>query len=201
MSHPLLSSVYVKILFAAVFGFVAVVGGMLVGNALLNQNAETMPLFNSNPVESALDEEYVTFTDGDLFPLEDYVDSDGQPGNFEQLLGGKPTLLLFVSFTCEPCHVLLRVFKETFAQMVKPDVQVVVCLRSDQGQPPPEFVGLFDSFKLIYYDHDHWGRTYKMGFNPTIIGVDGSGFVKHIQFGYESYIDYDLASFFFESNQ
>ncbi|MDH3889875.1 MAG: hypothetical protein OEV49_02225 [candidate division Zixibacteria bacterium] len=201
MSHPLLSSVYVKVLVGAVLGFVAVVGGMLVGNAILNRDAETAPLFDAGRVDSQLDDQYVNFTDGDLFPLENYVDRDGLQGNFEQLLGGRPTLFLFVSYTCEPCHVLLRVFEKTFAEKVRPDVQVFVCLRGDRGQPPPEFEGLFDDFELIYYDGDHWGKTYNMGFYPTIIGVDGSGFVQHIQFGYESYIDIELAKFFFVSSQ
>ena len=190
MNHPLLRSVYVKVLFGAVLGFVAVVGGMLVGNAILNRDAEISPLFDYSPVESELDGQYVTFTDGDLFPLEDYVDSDGVPGNFEILLGGRPTLLLFVSYTCQPCHTLLRAFKKTFAEKVRPNVQVVVCLRGDRGQPPPEFEGLFEGFELAYYDGDHWHQTYRMGFWPTIIGVDGSGFVQHVQFGYENYIDY-----------
>lgn len=146
MSHFLLRSIYFKVIFGAVLGFVAVVGGMLVGNALLNRDAETSPLFDRNPVESELDYEYVTFTTGDLFPLEDFVDSDGAPGNFEQLLGGRPTLLLFISYTCEPCHVLLQAFKKTFVEKLRPDVQVFVCLRDDRGKPPPEFVGLFDDF-------------------------------------------------------
>ncbi|MDH3892807.1 MAG: hypothetical protein OEV49_17225 [candidate division Zixibacteria bacterium] len=201
MSQPLLSSIYVKVLFGAVFGFIAVVGGMLVGNAILNRDAETRPLFDQSPIESELDEQYVTFTDGDLFPLEDYVDRDGVPGNFEQLLGGRPALLLFVSYDCEPCLVLLRAFKKNFADKVRPEVQVIVCLRDDRGPPPAEFEGLFEGFELAYYQGEYWQKTYFMGFWPTIIGVDGSGFVHSIQFGYESYIDIELAKFFFVSNQ
>jgi hypothetical protein len=193
--------VYTKIIFGALLGFVAVVGGMLVGNAVLKRDAPAAPLFDYSPAESALDDQYVTFSDGDLFPLEDYVDGQGKPGDFEQLLGGRPTLLLFLSYTCEPCHGLLKAFKKYYLEKLRPDVQLYVCLRQEFGSPPPEFAGLFDDFELIYYDGAHWSLSYNMGFWPTIIGVDGSGFVRHIQFGYENYIDYELADFFFKSDQ
>ncbi len=196
-----LGSTYAKIMFGGIVGFCGVVAGIYVGHAIIGQ--KTSPGSGPNPGGSyvTLDEKFVNFEVGDLFPLEDYTDSDGQQENFEYLLKDKKSILLFFSLHCGPCFDLLRFWQANLRQRLQPGVQVIACLNKNLSSIPDEYVGLVAGMHVVFYDVEYWHDTYDMAFWPTIIGVDESGFVTHIQFGYTGYIDYELINYFFLSNQ
>ncbi len=202
--HAILKSSYIKILFTVVLGFAGIVSGIYVGHALVNQTAEPVVLPQEENVgitNSELDARYVNFTAGDLFPREEFTAVSGETGQFEQLVEGKNTLVFFVSFGCEPCHELLAFFNHNLYERLNPDVQLVACLRDATAGIPTEYAGLLKHMMVVFYDSDYWAEQYDLDFWPTIIGVDNSGFVRHVQLGWEEYIDYPLMEFYFKPGQ
>ncbi len=206
----LFESMYVKVIFIAVTLFIGISSGIYVGYAYIGANGEAVSDNNattethgdhSNGEGIDLDEQFVNFGAGDLFPLESYVDKNNNKGNFENLLQNKATIFLFVSLTCTPCHDMLLYWNLNIQDKLNKDVQVVVCLREKDGEVPVEFMGLLENKQLVFFDGDHWSLQYDMAFWPTIIAVDESGFVRKVQLGFENYIHYDIANYFFVQNK
>ena len=140
------------------------------------------------------------FAAGDAFPLEEYSDPKGAKGSFEDLLRDKETILILGSTTCENCLDLLKYAHETMPSRVKEGVQIVVVLRKEWWPPIGEYVGLFDNLKVALVDGNYWQSTYHWEFWPIIVGVDNSGIIQHIQYGYVRAIDRELVEYFYSTN-
>lgn len=82
---------------------------------------------------------------------------------------------------------------------MKPNVQVIALLPDNKRAIPPEYEGLFQGMRVFIHGLRLWQDTYHHVFWPTIIGVDGSNFVTHVQYGFDNAIDYQLAERFFVS--
>jgi hypothetical protein len=193
------NSTYARILFVAVLVFIGVTAGVYVGNWLSRDDSG--PADTPRPAESssdALDDQYVTFTEGDAFPHEQFTTADGLTGNFDTLLFDQKTMLLFVSIDCEPCMDLMRFWPVNVAERLLPDVKVYACVSDRDGGIPPELAGLFDDIPVLVYDGDYWSKTYAMKFNPVIIGVDESGIVRNTQFGFNRYVAPRFREYFFK---
>jgi hypothetical protein len=193
------NSVYAKIFFGSLVGFLAIILGIYVGFAIVGVKSRPGPTPEqlANSFDS-LDERYVNFNPGDLFPLENCRDQNGNETNFELLINGQPTIFMFLSTTCGPCHDLLRYWRGGITEMLKSEVQVYICLRMEKSDIPAEYEELYSGFELVFFDGDYWAITYDMSFWPTVVGVDASGFVKHIQFGFENKIDPAIARYYFK---
>jgi hypothetical protein len=190
-------SIYAKISFGAILAFIGVVGGIYVGNYLTGRTTNSGLAAPIGDADAMLDEKYVSFAAGDAFPLEPITYTDGSEGQFETLLRDRKSLLLFVSRDCEPCIDMLDFWKTNIIARLRPEVQVVACLADDQSTLPPEYVGLVEDMTVVYYDGPRWRDVYELKFNPLIVGVDESGIVKHIQFGFNRYVDFTLTEYFF----
>ena len=201
-----LHSTYTKITFAVVLGFVGITAGIYVGNALVLPRTEPAQEATVSDLEepdvshyNELDARYIDFTTGDLFPLEDYWDSEGNRGNFETLLKDTNTIAIFVSQSCGPCIDLMKFWKLRMQEHLRPNVQAIACMDRERGHLVSAYEGLFDDMTVVYYDGTLWRERYNMDFTPVIIGIDNSGFVQHIQFGFDDYIDFELVDYFFDS--
>jgi uncharacterized protein YneF (UPF0154 family) len=179
----LVKSVYFKILVAAVFAFIGVAGGIYVGFAIVNKKTQGM---SNHPVtEEAIKTAglRLEFDVGDLFPLENYTDIDGQQSNFEQLLQGRESVLIFALFGCEQCRLMLEYWDREVAPDLRPGVQVVVCADKNETEIPESYRHLLDDKHLIFIDRQLFSDKYHFTAWPTVIAVDKYGFVTHIQFG------------------
>jgi hypothetical protein len=144
-----------------------------------------------------IDSMAVSFTAGDLFPLVDYSTHDGDSGNFEDLLKGKKSLIMFVTLGCDPCHELLQLMQVELVDRALPGVQFIVCLADSPNGIPPEYKGLFSGMHVLICDAHYWSEVYDMHVFPSIVAVDRSGFVTHVQFGFLGFLDYQLTRHFF----
>ncbi len=192
----LLESIYFKMLFGAVIAFAGIAGGIYVGFALVDKSPQEIGVSRLAPTGDHEVQPWVEFDIGDLFPLDDYFELDGSVAGFEQLLQGKKTVLIFTSFGCEPCLKLLQTWGRDVAPKLADNVQVIVCATRDADAVPDEYRPLLEKAKLIYYDERYYRDKYHMAFFPTVVGVDASGFVQHIQFGFDGTIDYEIMDYF-----
>ncbi len=199
VASRILSSTYTKIVFGAIVAFIGVAGGMYVGNAVTGRKPTHDPP-KPETAQSDVPSPYLTIVPGDLFPFESYMDRDGNTGNFEQLLNDKNSLLLFVSLSCPPCFDLLEYTKKSMLSRLRPGVQVIACFDTKLSPIPEEYAGLLKSVKVVFYDGKQWESRYHMVVWPTIVGVDDSGFIRHIQFGYDGAIEHELVAYFYKSN-
>ena len=191
---------YPKILFTALLAFAAVVGGVWVGSALFQKEPLTVQAEGLGSDYDELDARYVSFAVGDHFPWEDFLNADGSTGDFDVMRDGHPALYIFSSTTCEPCLALLATLQKLRKERLQEDVMLVVCVPSDLRPVSEDFLELTDGMKLVFIDRAYWATQYQMMFWPTIVGVDGSGFVQHFQIGYPNELDKEFQLYFYRSN-
>lgn len=198
--QAILRSVYTKILFGGVIAFCGIVGGIYTGLGALkyNQPDNTVATYGKDFMKNTATD--LTFYPGDLFPLENYIDTGGQIGNYEQLLGENPAVILFVSLDCGPCHELLEFWKRHMEERMHGDVRVIACIANDDRSIPPEYAALLNKIEVTFIDRIRWRNLYNLRNWPTIVGVDGSGFVSHIQYGFLGYFEHQLVSEFIISS-
>jgi hypothetical protein len=199
MVRAVFESTYTKLVVGGIIAFGAVVGGVYVGYAMLVTKSgvgEAIP--TSVPPSDAI---ALRFAAGDAFPLEEYSDPRGTKGSFEELLRDKETILILGSTTCDNCLDLLKYAHETMPSRVKAGVQIVVVLRKDWWPPIGEYTGLLDNLTVALVDGDYWQRTYHWEFWPIIVGIDNSGIIQHMQYGYVRAIDRELVEYFYSTKQ
>jgi len=190
-------SIYFKIVFAAVLGFLGIAAGIYVGFAIVGESHRPA-VHRPNSAHEGL---YLNFELGDLFPLENYTEANGQQSNFEQLLQGHESVLIFVVFGCEPCRDLLNYWDAELAPILRPDVQVVVCADKNHPNISEEYQPLLDDKRLIFVDRDLFSDKYHLTVWPTVIAIDHYGFVLHIQLGFGASIDQYIIDLFTTSNR
>ena len=199
MFRAIFDSTYTKLIVGGIIAFGAIVGGVYVGYAALGSRSEgggeAIP--TSMPPSDAI---ALRFASGDAFPLEEYSGPNGANGSFEELLRDKETILILGSTTCDNCLDLLKYAHETMPKRVKEGVQIVVVLRKEWWPPIGEYAGLFDNLKVALVDGNYWQSTYHWEFWPIIVGVDNSGIIQHIQYGYVRAIDRELVEYFYSTN-
>lgn len=193
----LAESVYSKIIVGALISSAGIAAGIYVGYGLTNGRqalAVKPPLF-----ENAAERPFVKFAPGDAFPLEQYVDFQGRPGSFEDLLKDKETLVIFADWGCRECLDLLRFAQTTLFQRLKGGAQVVVVTEKESGSVPAEYAGLTRGTIVVMVDGAYWRATYHAVVWPTMVGVDNSGIIQHVQLGYDGFIDHELVELFFST--
>lgn len=175
--------------------FVAVIAGIVAGNALIKPGNTVL---RERPV-AGKDLPRMILAPGDLFPYEPLRYAEGTSGNFEDLLGDQNALLYFVEPHCKPCNNILKFRRDSMRERLLPGVKEIIVIPDSYESIPDEFAGFFEGAKVVYYDRQHWERTYHQVMWPTVVGVDESGFIIHIQYGYENAVDYELVTRFFAS--
>jgi hypothetical protein len=156
--------------------------------------AESTQVSTSTPANDAI---AVRFTAGDAFPLESYLDPSGVTHSFDDLLRDRETILILGSTSCNPCLDLLKYVHETMPKRLKKGVQIVVVLTKDLWPPIGEYAGLLDNVTVALVDGEYWRTMYHWAFWPIIVGVDNSGIIRHIQYGYVRAIDRELVEYFY----
>lgn len=184
---------YPKILFIALLAFAAVIGGVWVGGRLFQHDPLSVQAESIGYGYDELDARYASFAVGDHFPWEDCLYPDGSRGDFDAMRQGRPALYVFSSTSCEPCLMLLAMLKKARAEnRLRDDVLLVVAVPSDLQPVGEEFQLLTESARLVFIDRAYWAAQYQIAFWPTLVAVDASGFVQHIQFGYPAELDKDM---------
>jgi thiol-disulfide isomerase/thioredoxin len=191
---------YQKIFFIGIVAFAAVIGGTWVGGALFQKEPLAVQAEGLGIDYDELDARYASFTIGDHFPWEDCLYPDGSRGDFDALRDGRPALYIFSSTSCGPCLSLLAYLHKVREEKLREDVMLVVCVPSDLRPVGEDFAEVAEGMKLVFIDRAYWAAQYQIAFWPTIVGVDASGFVQHIQFGYPEELDKEIPLYFFRPN-
>lgn len=193
-------SSYTKMGVGAILAFVGVVGGIYVGYGITTGRDKAQTASASIPELPQDPKIALNFKVGDAFPPESYVDLHDVTHDFAELLNNRETVLIFASTTCGPCLDLLRFAHERMIGRLKKGIQVVVVLDKERLPVPEEYQGLLDGTTVALVDGAYWQATYHWVFWPVIVGVDNSGIVQHVQYGYVNAIDHELVEYFYSTN-
>jgi len=191
---------YGKIILTGLVCFVAVLGGVWVGNEFFQPEPQLISLEGKHTYEDDLDARYVSFTSGDHFPWESYLTLEGDSSSYEALRDGRPAIFIFATTGCRPCLSLLAHWQDEVQAQLRSDVLVALCVPADMAPLPEDFLALTGDLPITLIDRDYWGTMYDMSFWPTIIAVDGSGFVQHIQIGYANVLDAQFRDYHARAN-
>jgi thiol-disulfide isomerase/thioredoxin len=187
----------IKVALVALCAFVGATSGIYFGYAMTYGNTGKGPRWRVE--NSSAPADWLAFKPGDAFPLESFHEPSGKQGSFEVLLKDRESVVLFLSWGCSPCLELLRATHTTLLKRLKPGVQIVAVTEREEGAIPYEYLGLLKDITAVSVDGSYWRATYHAVSWPTIVGVDNSGIVRHIQFGFDGYFDYELAEYFFSA--
>jgi hypothetical protein len=192
-----LKSTYAKVALGAIISCVGIAGGIYLGYSMTFWSKEKVTPNRVREVNTPAS--WVKFGPGDAFPLEPFTDPEGKTGSFETILRDKETLVIFADWGCVPCLDLIRFNRTTMLGRLKPGVQVVLVTEKEGGSVPEEYGGLIDGVSPVMIDGAYWRANYHLVARPTIVGVDNSGIIQHVQFGYDGFIDRELVEQFFSA--
>jgi len=192
-STKLLSNYYVKVLITGVIAFIGVCGGVYLGYALIGEEKPQPEPREHRSVD--VGPSAMNLSVGDLFPLENCSLPNGDASNFEDILSGQKTLLVFASVGCPPCTEFFEYFK-TIESDIKDDVQVVVSLSNHNPVITDEYQRLMASYTKVFMNADRFADEYNIVVYPTIIGIDQHGFIKHIQYVPTDWLEREIAEEF-----
>ncbi len=188
--EKLANNYFVKALVVTIVVIVGVAGGVYIGYAFIDQ--KTIPIAEDGARPEPTESMNFTFGVGDLFPLEDFTTLLGETANFEQLLMGKPTLLVFASTGCEPCEKFFNFFS-TVEPQLNDDVQTIVCLADRNPDIPESYSSFLENKTAVFVDTDYFLSYYNVNVYPTLVGIDEHGFVTHIQYVPTDWLDREIA--------
>ncbi|MEW6412915.1 MAG: redoxin domain-containing protein [Candidatus Zixiibacteriota bacterium] len=134
------------------------------------------------------------------FPTEQLYDLDGNAISTEQLIAGKPLLILFIAPGCEPCKNALDVWtpeiagisdRATVIGIAAGDVDDVAAYKAKLGLQFP-----------IYCDVDYlFPQQYDIINFPSIVGVTSDGLVGFVKHGYRGDFSLDDAYDLFSQSE
>ncbi len=202
MKHILiktLSSSYAKIFIGGLVAFSAVICGVYVGSAITGSSADkprsaTDGIYTREGQHIQMPEEYYpTFDSGDLFPTADYKLVDGSIGNFDGLLKGKRSIMLFVHFGCEACNNLLYDWHTWSGLNTRRDIQVLICIGQSPDEVAPSTWDNLADYGAVFVDRRFFKDNFNLSVWPTIVCVDQFGLVTALQVGYKDVFSEDIA--------
>lgn len=192
-----LPSVYFKVTLCALIICVGVTGGIYLGFAVTRTKGNQYQPPRIREVSEPIS--WVNFGSGDAFPLEPFTLPDGRPGSFDSLLKDRESIVVFADWSCGPCLDLLRYIQTNMLGRLTRGTQIVLITDISIGGPPEEYRGYVDELVWVQVDGDNWRSTYHTAFRPIIVGIDDSGIVLHVQFGYDGFVDHELVDRFFRT--
>lgn len=139
---------------------------------------------------------FLSIADGDAFPDEEIVDGAGRATTFSAILGGHEAFVIFADWECSPCLELLRFSQTQIIPQVHAGLRVIVATKKESGPIPPVYQGLVNNMQVVFIDGSIWKSRYRLSNWPTIIGINESGFVNHVQTGFSGALDYELVDRF-----
>lgn len=170
----------VKSIIALFVIFLGVGGGIYVGSAFSGKkigsiSPEDLP--NSSLLEIGEifpDYEFANLTSGEVFNISDFAKKNGR------------TILMIVSPTCEPCHVLADFWNKKIEPKIDDDVNVLLVFDSletvisDSAEKPL----VMQRAISVNTDRSEQAKSDRMQGTPTIVGLDAGCRIKFISSGF-----------------
>lgn len=119
-----------------------------------------------------------------------YKDETGSTEEFEKLLMGRKTILLFVRNGCKYCDNLLDYWRSEVGPYLDTSATFLICL---QSTGIPESVARLGSTVSVIYPDSAVYREVGIRSTPTIVGLDEYGFATYLKVGFGKKLD---SSFF-----
>ena len=172
---------------------VGVTGGILIGYRLIGKKQAVA----SNVIgdEGIAEDMKLYFGAGDPFPLVDHTTVDGNSGNYKELFQGKKSGVIIADLSCDPC----KEFMEQWNQIVEPklvkDALQIVFLGNSSFVSDNELPNYLRNKSVCLIDIDKFRKDFHLTILPTIVAVDETGIVRHIQYGHRGGIDYEILKF------
>ncbi len=182
-----------KVLFVSIIILGGVAGGIIIGYRLFGEKqAVASNIIGDDGVDEKMK---LLFGAGNHFPFVNYISMDGVGGNSTELLLGKKSSVIFADQSCEPCQR----FMEQWNQIVEPklvkDAQQVVFLDKTSLVNGNELPDYSKNKIVCLIELDKFRKEYNLTILPTVVVMDETGIVRHIQYGHRGGIDYEILKF------
>lgn len=177
---------------------ISIAGGVYVGYSFTLNSSQKHRIEAASITDQVGPSQRITVAVGDAFPLEAFEDINGRPGNFEDFVGNHDILIVFSDLDCQACVELLAYVTQTLPSHLGEWAKIVVVLPRENKTKQGIYGGLLTGARIVFVEADHWRSSYNMVVWPTIFGVDTSGIITHIQYGFAGWLDFELADRFLE---
>lgn len=152
-----------------------------------------VPIVMNSDVESQYPHEYRSFLEvGSRFPEETCLTPEGYEQSIHSLSKAGPTVLFLSSPACEACLEQDSLWSQVMRPALMSDVLEVLCLPLHYKDSTIVSERYTRERKIVYFDDERFREVYHFVIMPTIISLDGSGFITAIQYGYTGTFTEDL---------
>ena len=188
-----------KHIITAVVVFASAIAGVAVGDLIVNRDSPaavssftSLPSYRASLTAQGMD---LSLESGDLFPLENCYNGQGQMSNFEAVIMGRPCMIIFSAPGCLQCSELYRVMNE-YIDVEQTSFSLIACVsQSDREAWTADAVHESLPIETVYYDEATFREKYNLRIIPTILTTDRSGFVQQRQVGYVDGLDPEIIYF------
>lgn len=169
---------------------IGAVCGVYVASRWFNRISPANGDATQSQFEMSLPKEWLpSFESGDLFPLLDVKVQDGSIRNFEDILFGHQSAVIFVSVGCSVCDDLLSLWTSEVNPCLSNSSLVVICSADDTEATSERRYSSIKNCLTVRADKEEFFDFYRINIFPTIVTVDEYGLVVNIQAGYSDRID------------
>lgn len=187
MYMGMIQSVYTKILVGAVLVFVGIASGIWVGFALTESKRSIPPHSQSNSLQKKL-RIYL----GDIFPLLPIETCEGVVSNFEDILMGHPSVVIFAKPGCSPCEDMFNFWETDVLPLMSDNYERFICIDKADTGSLASYSHLLAEYTCVLVDESVFVAEYGLIAWPTVFTTDRFGFVTHIQAGFDSTVNWEL---------
>lgn len=175
----------VKAIIASVLIFVGVGGGIYVGTAFSNRS-----IFNDTSPGGLSNNSYLEI--GSKFPDYTLVDhKTGQELSISNLTVQKPTLLFFLSTSCDVCYKLSDYVKSSIIPNLRDDIQIAIIFDSTEianVKSIPDAL-IFPGSKIFVTDRRSQNLDDGINIMPSVVGLYVDRKIRFIMSGYNRKIN------------
>ena len=180
----LLETTYAKIFVGTIIGVIGLAGGIKIGYALIGNDTSGQDLSPITGSGQNTHDLHLAFGEGDIFPPESFVDSNGETRPFQALFNKEQTVLLFTDFECGKCTELLEFWNRSIQSQLGDDVEAVVCLDMNEKTVPIDYQPLLKNKTIVWYDRLEFKALYDLHVLPTLVVVGADGLVQFYVVGF-----------------
>jgi hypothetical protein len=101
-------------------------------------------------------------------------------------------LVVFADLECEACIRLLSYLEKACPDHLSAGAHVVIVSPLENRNRATLFRQESEDFTWLFIDKEHWRNVYHLEVWPMALGVDSSGIITHIQFGFDGHLDFEL---------
>ncbi|HEX2896640.1 MAG TPA: redoxin family protein [candidate division Zixibacteria bacterium] len=184
-----------KNLLLAITILIGVAAGILIGYQIIAKSEVSAISRKVSGVSGVPEKMHLKFGTGDHFPTLKFETPDLTKSEITALLAGKKTAVIFAEPGCPACNDFFELWNQIVTPKLRKGVQEVVMLSANDSNATREFKDFLSDKTICFIEMDAFKQEHNLQISPTVLALDETGIVRHIQYGMRDGIDFEVLKF------